>query len=101
MTTTAIDQLHDAAQDDSKPSESEVGGVEHALRKGWQELLESYEWSHVATLTFKFDAAPWKAMHEFYQWVRHLERRTQHKVHWFVVMERTHVDAVHLHAFLN
>jgi len=39
-------------------------------------------------------------MHEFYQWVRHLERRTQHKVHWFVVIERTHVDAVHLHAFL-
>jgi len=100
MTETTKENLMNI-HDNSNPWDSEGGGVQCELHKGWQDLLESYEWSHVATLTFKYDAAPWKAMHEFYQWVRHLDRRTQHKVYFFVVMERTHADAVHLHAFLN
>ena len=33
----------------------QAGGEKAALQRGWQALLDSLEWSHVATLTFKHD----------------------------------------------
>ncbi len=42
-----------------------------------------------------------KAIRDFRAYVRRLEQRSQAKVHWFVCAEKTHADAVHLHALLQ
>ena len=68
-----------------------------ALRKGWADFLNDFEWDWFGSLTFKEPQSPEGAARRFAGWVRRLEQRSRGAVHWFHVIEATTRDFAHIH----
>lgn len=63
--------------------------------------LGQYDWDHFSTLTFAEPPSEHAAVRGFGRWIRRLEQRTQHAVHWVYTIERCASSARHIHALLH
>jgi len=68
-----------------------------ALREGWAQFLNDFEWDCFGSLTFKEPQSSEGAARRFAGWVRRLEQRSRGEVHWFYVIEATARDFAHIH----
>ncbi len=80
-----------------KPCERRLDRSQGLPRKWLGGML----WTHAGTYTFRNSTGSESAIREFRAYARRLEQRSEAKVHWFVCAEKTHADAVHLHALLQ
>jgi len=67
----------------------------------WGDFLNEFEWTFFTTLTFDRERSPWAAEREYRAWVRRVEQRTQAKVSWFYVVERSRGGRIHLHSLCH
>ena len=81
----------------SPPSPTAAGYTPGADYGAW---LDDYEWTHAATLTYRYDTPPEPALHEVRAYQSRLEQRAQGPVTYVAVAELTHPRAAHVHALL-
>lgn len=70
-------------------------------REAWGPWLNRFRWHHFVTLTFGGHTYANAAVIHFLKWVRRLERRAQHAVHWFFVVELDAGGGAHVHCLVG
>jgi len=92
-----------------KKGKARTNWPKHNLRKGWQELLERYDYDLFVTLTFREDIEHWKAKKRFEKWLGSLNnklfgwryRRKDLGIWGAVAYESQKRGTLHMHALLG
>lgn len=63
--------------------------------------LGQWNWTHFATLTFRYPASEASGRAQFLRWIRRLQQRSGGPVGWFYAFERGLGGSLHLHALVE
>ena len=84
-----------ARENDRRAQQGEVDGRDMVQSVG--DFVRTFEWTHVVTLTSRYELHPEQIRKEFMTFIADISRRAGTSVDWFYAIENTHEGRAHLH----